>query len=191
MADLNTKVKFTTNTGRAQYPWLKTPDTAFGNAPKYKTNLIMDWNEASDLVDKIQELVTTTFSTDADKVRLPYKTDDETGETVITVKSNYSPFFFDSKGQPLVDDQIPDIWGGSLIRVGGFIKPYQVSGQKGITLQLTKVQVIEPVSGGGDGGGFETVEGGFVAQQILQKDTPDNDSEAEEAMEEATAADRF
>lgn len=190
----NTKVKFTTNSGRAQYPWLNKPDTAFGNAPKYKTNLIMDWNEASDLVGKIQELVADTFGKDADKARLPYKTDDETGETVITVKSNYAPYFFDSQGQPLVDEQIPDIWAGSLIRLGGFIKPYQVSGTKGITLQLTKVQVIEPVSGkGSDGSSFGAVEGGFVAQKILQKEALDNASEeaAEEAMAEATAADRF
>ena len=185
----NTKVKFTTNSGRAQYPWLNTPDTAFGNAPKYKTNLIMDWNEATDLVSKIQEFVADTFGKDADKAKLPYKTDDETGETVITVKSNYAPYFFDSQGQPLVDEQIPDIWGGSIIRIGGFIKPYRVSGNKGITLQLTKVQVIEPVS---DGSSFEAVEGGFVAQQILQKEALDNaPEEAEEAMAEATAADRF
>ena len=36
----NSRVAFTTTVGRAQYPWLNTPDSAFGGEPKYKTNLV-------------------------------------------------------------------------------------------------------------------------------------------------------
>lgn len=184
MAQTN-RVKFTSGKGRAQYPWLNQPDTAFGNEPKYKTNLIAD--DASALVKMIEKVAETEFGGDWKKARMPFKSDEDTGETVFITKSKYVPNFFDSTGQNLVGEQVPKIWGGSVIKVGGFIAPYSVSGSKGITLQLTKVQVIDPVSNGEtNGDGFDSVEGGFVADDILQ-DTFD----APETTEEAQSADRF
>ena len=61
MAQTN-RVKFTSGKGRAQYPWLNQPDTAFGNEPKYKTNLIAD--NASALVKIIEKVAETEFGKD-------------------------------------------------------------------------------------------------------------------------------
>ena len=73
-----------------------------------------------------------------------------------------------------------------MLKVGGFIAPYEVCGSKGVTLQLTRVQVIEPVSSGEQGGdGFDAVEGGFVGQDILQEAF-----DAEDAPQ-TQSADRF
>ena len=181
----NNRVKFTSSKGRAQYPWLNEPDTAFGNEPKYKTNLIAD--DASALVKMIEDVAEKEFGKDWKKARMPYKSDEDTGETVFITKSKYVPNFFDASGQNLVGSQVPKIWGGSVIKVGGFIAAYSVSGSKGVTLQLTKVQVIDPVSSGeSSGDGFDSVEGGFVAEDILQEAFDES-----ETTEEAQSADRF
>ena len=180
----NNRVKFTSNKGRAQYPWLNQPDTAFGGEPKYKTNLIVD--DASALVEMINQVAESEFGKNWSKARLPYKTDEDTGETVFLTKSKYVPSFFDATGANLVGEQVPKIWGGSVLKVGGFIAPYEVSGSKGVTLQLTRVQVIDPVSSGEQGGdGFDAVEGGFVGQEILQEAF-----DAEDAPQ-TQSADRF
>jgi|TARA_B110000908_G_scaffold13389_1_gene15453 hypothetical protein len=180
----NNRVKFTSNKGRAQYPWLNQPDTAFGGEPKYKTNLIVD--DASALVDTINQIAESEFGKNWKSARLPYKTDEDTGETVFVTKSKYVPVFFDATGANLVGEQVPKIWGGSVLRVGGFATPYSVSGSNGVSLQLTRVQIIEPVSSGEQSGdGFDAVEGGFVGQEILQEAF-----DAEDATE-TQSADRF
>mgnify|MGYP000853050049 CR=1 FL=1 len=178
-----TRVKFNSSQGRAQYPWLNEPDTAFGGEPKYKTNLIAD--DASALKAKIEEVAEAEFGKDWGKARMPFKMDDETGETVFVTKSKYSPFFYDSSGQDLVGGQIPKLWAGSVIKIGGYIVPYNVNGSKGVSLQLTKVQVINPVSSGENKGeGFEAVEGGYVADDIMQE-------AFDEDLPQAATADRF
>jgi hypothetical protein len=190
------KVKFTTQQGRAQYPWLNEPDVAFGNEPKYKTNLIVQ--DASGLVSQIEKIAEEQFGSDWSKARLPFKTDEDTGETVFITKSKYVPHFFDSSGQNLVGAQVPTLWGGSVLKVGGYIAPYTVSGQSGISLQLTRVQVIDPVSssngdGGSNGEGFEAVsEGGFIGEDVITQETFDaTEEEDPETAQVAASADRF
>jgi hypothetical protein len=183
------KIKFTSPAGRAQYPWLKTPDTAFGGEPKYKTNLIVENNCA--LVAQIEKLASDEFGAKAAKASLPIETDEETGETVLKIKSKYAPAFFDASGANLTGKQIPDIWGGSTIRVGGVITPWTVLGKNGISLQLTRVQVIDLVTKGSGGSvsgdGFDAVEGSFIAEEPLQEDF----DHEEEAAPEMETADRF
>ena len=188
------KVKFTSPQGRAQYPWLNEPDTAFGGEPKYKTNLIVQ--DAAGLVSQLEKIAEEQFGSEWSKARMPFKTDDETGETVFITKSKYVPHFFDSKGQNLVGTQVPKLWGGSVLKVGGYIAPYTVSGSPGITLQLTRVQVIDPVSssgGGSNGEGFEAVsEGGFVGEDVITQETFDATEEEDlETAQVAASADRF
>lgn len=181
------KTKFTSPAGRAQYPWLNEPDNAFGGEPKYKTNLIVeDSQELKALIDKIAE---DNFGNKASKASMPYDTDEDTGETVFKVKSKYAPTFFDAQGQNLVGKQVPNIWGGSTIRVGGIIAPWSVSGKSGISLQLTRVQVIDLVTSTSAGEGFDAVEGSFVGDDIMQEafDAPIS----EQVQQKTTAADRF
>lgn len=180
------KIKFTTKEGRAQYPWLNEPDTAFGGEPKYKTNLIVE--DAAELIAQIEDLASEEFGPKWKKARMPFKTDEDTGETVFNAKSKYAPHFFDSKGQNLVGKQVPNLWAGSVLRIGGYIAPYTVSGANGIQLQLTRVQVINPVTSGNQSGdGFDAIEGGYVGEDILQETF-----DAKEPKEEmAASADRF
>ena len=77
-----TKVKFTTPVGRAQYPWLNTPDSAFGGEPKYKTNLIVE--NADDLMQLLEEMGRDEFG--KKKFRLPIDTDEDTGEDADSVE---------------------------------------------------------------------------------------------------------
>jgi hypothetical protein len=186
MAQSN-RVKFISSTGRAQYVWLNQPDVAFGGEPKYKTNLIVD--NSRELEQLCKEIAEKEFGAKASRSRMPFDIDEDTGETVIKIKSKYAPAFFDATGQPLVGKQVPKLYAGSIIRVGGYAAPYSVSGSTGISLQLTKVQVIEPAQSNSEGGdGFDAVEGGYVAPEMTQDDF-DNE---EQVLAEATeSADRF
>lgn len=177
-----TRIKFVSPQGRARYPWLNKPDTQFNPDGVYTCMLILD--ESAALVKQIKDIAKEEFGA-KDKPRMPFETDDETGEIVIKSKSKYQPKFYDATGQVLTGSQVPNIWGGSILKIGGFITPYQVSGSKGISLQLSKVQIIEPVSGSGDDSGFESVDGGFVASEIEESF---NDSELDKSTE---TADRF
>lgn len=181
------RVKFISSPGRAQYPWLNQPDTAFGGEPKYKTNVIVD--DGQELQKLCQEIAEREFGSKANRARMPFDLDEDTGEVVVKVKSKYAPQFFDATGQPLVGKQVPNIWAGSIIRVGGFAAPYSVSGSAGVMLQLTKVQIIEPAKGsGGDADGFDAVDGGYVAPEMTQDDFENEEQVLAEATE---SADRF
>ena len=186
----NSRVAFTTNVGRAQYPWLNTPDSAFGGEPKYKTNLIVD--DGRELEQLCKELAEKEFGPKASRSRMPFDIDEDTGECVVKVKSKYAPAFFDATGQEIFGAQIPKLFGGSVLRVGGWASPYSVSGTNGVSLQLTRVQIINPVSsssGGGDGSGFGSVEGGFTAADVMEETTEGPTDEVQQ--EAATSADRF
>jgi len=179
------RVKFVTSTGRCQYSYLTKPDVQFNLEGVYKVNLIVD--DCKDLLDTCKQLAEEEFGKKG-KYRLPISVDEDSGEHIIKIKSKYAPKFFDSNGQMLAGKQVPDLWGGSIVRIGGTINPYTVSGQKGITLQLNKVQVIEPVdaSTSQDSEGFDSVEGGFVASEATVEDTFDDKEE-----ETKDTADRF
>jgi len=180
------RVKFVTNVGRCRYPYLHKPDKQFNPEGTYQCSLLVD--DIKELQKQCKQLAKDEFGVKA-KVRMPFSKDDETGENIVKVKSKFKPRFFDSDGAVINDDQIPVLFGGSVVRLGGFINPYAVSGNKGITLQLSKVQVIEPVSGNADTDGFDKVEGGYVAPEIAE-DKFDDTEEQEESQEEQTA-DRF
>ena len=82
---------------------------------------------------------------------------------------------------------MPPLRSGSELRVGGFIAPYSVNGKNGLSLQLTRVQVINPVSGDGNADGFDAVEGGFVGEELTQEAF----DEQEAVVSEEATADRF
>lgn len=165
------RLKFTSPEGTAIYPHLNKPDTQFNPDGVYKTDLSI--GNCEELLDTANNLAVDEFGPKA-KVKMPFRTDEETGDTVLRVKSKYAPKVFDSTGQILVGDQVPLMWGGSTLKVGGFMTTYNVSGTKGVSLQLTKVQVINPVSGGASSDGFDLVEGGFVANEITQEEFDDH-----------------
>lgn len=164
------KESFSTVAGTARYPWLKEPDTAFGQE-SYKCMIILDPKDAKPLVDKINKVAEDSFGAKADKAMMPIETDDETGEIILKTKSSYQPKFWDSQGNPIIPANLPEIWGGSQLKLGGWIAPWNKNGKMGVTLQLMKVMVVEARGPSGDGGsqqgdsGFDTVEGGFVTEE--------------------------
>lgn len=84
------------------------------------------------------------------------------------------PVIFDSEGQPI--KQAPDIWGGTVGKVGYEPSPYFIpgTGAAGLKLRLSAVQIIELVSGGSASAssfGFGKEEGGYVADQFPDTDT--------------------
>tara|TARA_B100001094_G_scaffold332019_1_gene402388 strand:- start:280 stop:822 length:543 start_codon:yes stop_codon:yes gene_type:complete len=160
------KVGFSTAVGTARYPWLKEPDTAFGQE-SYKCMLILDSKEGALLHKQIVELAEENFGSKADKALMPFEKDDETGEFVFKTKSSFQPKFWDSQGNPITTSNLPDIWGGSQLKLAGWIAPWNKNGKMGVTLQLMKVMVVQAQGPNGEGGdsGFDTVEGGFVTEE--------------------------
>lgn len=161
---------FVTHKGTAQYPWLNKADTQFDPEGVFKTNLLVPQDQAKELMDKLKEVAQDEFGKKANGARMPYKIDEETGMMAIIAKSKFKPKFFDSKGQVVTNP--PNIFGGSIIKIGGVISPYTVTGNNGISLRLTKVQIIEPVSQTGSGlDGFEAEDDGFIAEDFNDENT--------------------
>ncbi len=187
---MSQRVKFTSPVGTAVYPHLNMPDTQFNPEGVYKTALSME--NCEDLIDACNNLAVSEFGKGT-KFKMPFTKDEETGQTVLKVKSKYAPKMYDSSGEVMVGEQIPKLWGGSTLKVGGYITTYSVSGSKGVSLQLVKVQVINPVggSGGGDEDGFDTFDGGFVATEITKEAFDDGEENEPEQRVESTKAERF
>ena len=159
------KVTFETYKGKAEYPWLNIPDTQFDPEGKFKTGLRVPADQCKELRDKIRQFAQDEFGKKAENARVPYKTDPDTGEIILNAKSNYQPKVYDSKGQIIVPSNIPQIWGGSVLKMGGTLHAYNSGGIIGVCLQLTKIQVIDLAERQDDGGGFAPEEGSFVAAE--------------------------
>ena len=170
------KTKFTTPKGIAIYPWLQPdrPDTAFDPEGKYKVSLKMSEAEAKPLMELIKQVKADNFAP-KDKVHLPFSTDEETGDIIFKVQSKYKPKYVDSSGSPIPEDKVPLMFGGSELKAKGMLDPYSGS-SKGISMRLSAVQVINPVSGDG-GDSFDAVDGGYVAGGADNGSTTKDDDE--------------
>ncbi len=171
-----TDTTITTPKGIAQYPWLSKPDTKFNPDGEYKVNVILGKEEAKPMINKINEVfaehVTEETKKNKDKevkTTNPTYTDEldddgkPTGNVILKFKSShkYPPSIFDSKGTKMEES---NIWGGSEVRVNGFVYPYNVNSNVGVNLKLSAVQVIKYVEGsqGAERFGFAEEDGGFV-----------------------------
>lgn len=162
MAQTN-KVTFMTPQGIAVYPWLTRPDDKFDTDGVYKTKLRMSQDEGKALAERIKKVANDEFGEKA-KIKLPFETDSETGELVFMAKSKYRPQMTDASGQVLPENKTPPIMGGATLKLAGTIFPYDVGSNKGISLQIRAVQIIELAEGTNTGSNpFEAVEGGFIA----------------------------
>ena len=177
------KTYFTTPLGRGRYVWLTKPDTKYNKEGKYKTDLICAADEASDLIKLVEQVKDTNTFQDAPK--MPFSTDEETGEIVFSLGSKFPPQFFDSQGQVIASANVPRLMGGSQLRLSGSITTYDMGGNvgSGITLNINRVQIVEAVEASGGGGGFDAVEGGFVAEAEETFDAPQVEAKQEAAQE--------
>lgn len=81
-----------------------------------------------------------------------------------------SPKFFDAKGQPIPANRVPDIWGGSVLKISGNIVPFDnpATDNAGVSLRLAAVQIIElrtKGSNNADDYGFGKEEDGYDASE--------------------------
>lgn len=170
------KANFETFKGHAVYPWLNKPDTEYNAEGVYKTGIRVPGDQVQSVLKAVTEVAKEEFGSKAGKARMPWKKDEDTGEYILNAKSKYPPKVYDATGQVIPPEKLPQIWGGSVIRIGGNINPYNTAGNMGISLQLTKVQLIElSEMTNSDASGFGAVEGGGFTI-----DSVDNDNETEE-----------
>lgn len=176
------KKMFVTHKGTAVYPWINKPDNGFGDGqPKYKCGLRVPKDQMKHIEDACRELAKENLGNKADKARMPWKQSDEDAEAglvIVNAKSQYQPKVYDAAGNYIPANKLPQIWGGSVLKMGGTINTYDRTGNTGVSLLLTKIQIIELVEGGsGEDGGFEA-EDGWIAPEGAN-----DDQEAEEQEE--------
>lgn len=178
-------VKFTSPKGIAQYPWLTKADTKFDAEGKFKTGLVVDTEVAQPLIDLIEnqimaaarELVEEAaakgkkLSLDkvAAKLKRPYAEDEE-DDTKIVFRLSQNQIvqgkaitlkFFDANRKPIPLEKVPAIYGGSIIRISGGARTYTKGANKGVTLDIYAVQLIQLAegNGGNEDYGFEEEDG--------------------------------
>ena len=177
------KTSFITFKGHAVYPWLNKPDTEYNSDGIYKTGLRVPGDQIQHLITSVEEVAKTEFGSKSNTARMPWKIDEDTGEYILNAKSKYPPKVYDAEGQVIPPEKLPQIWGGSILRLGGNINPYNTAGNMGISLQLNKVQIVElsELSHNDDGSGFEAVDGGGFTIASVDNDNDEN-KEPEEAF---------
>ena len=152
---------WTSPKGLAQYPWLNTADKHYDSNGKYKCNIRIPVAEAKDLMNQIKEAAKDHFGAKATDARMPFKIDEETGEAVFTASSKFPPKWVDSTGKLIPEGQEPEVYGGSKLKLAGGMYCYENGPNKGLSLQLSGVQVIELAPA--KQMLFEAEENGFVA----------------------------
>ena len=173
------KERFTTPKGVAYFPYISKPDPNYGG---YKVNLCVPKEEAASVIAVIKNVLTQGIQMDKalskaikQQSPLPFKDEvDEdgtpTGNVIFKLKSgeNYKPAVFDSKNKAMMEH---NIWGGSVIKVGGTAEYYNNNVGAGVILRLNAVQIIEYIQGsdGADRFGF-TEEEGFSFEAEVRED---------------------
>jgi len=163
------KPKYRSPIGRAKYPHLKEPDTAFDtDKPKYKTELVLSAEAAKPFIDQINKAAEDVHGKQAaGKVRFPFTKDEDTGEVSFKFSSKYQPAFSDTTGETIPPSQLPKVGAGSSLIVSGVINVYEVNKSKGVGLLLDGVQIVDIVEYGGGNISFDAVEGGTYVRESV------------------------
>lgn len=107
-----------------------------------------------------------------------------TGKLVLKSKSQRPPAIFDSQGREVSPKGL-EVRGGTLARVQGFLAPYDMNGNEGISFTLTGIQIIR-LSQGRKAAGFDAFDAfedgeGFTISGDAGDDLPlGNDGEDED-----------
>jgi len=168
--------------GIAVYPRLNMPDTKFDELGAYKADIAVPFEEAIPLMDKLQAIwkahtgkpanaiSNTMWAKETDK-----ETGEETGRVVfkMRVKNRLTkkgqvwdrqPKVFDAAGNRVMD--IPNIGGGSTLKVFFEVYEWNAGGKMGVSLQPMKVQLLDlqEFVGGDDASPFDAEEGFTVSE---------------------------
>jgi hypothetical protein len=170
-------LKYQTQEGRAQYPWLNTADTEYDKDGIYHTKLIVPAADAKELIEDAKTFAKEELGKKADTANMPFKVDDVTGAVIFNAKTQFVPKYYDSSGALLTGSSIPKVYKGAILKIGGTLTAYDKGSIYGITMNLTKVQIIDVGDPSHDDGeGFDAVEGGFIAQAVAADTFDDSDS---------------
>lgn len=165
------KKTYVTPIGTARFPYLSVPDNKFGDN-KYKCSLALDEAGFAQFKAALDEFMAgEKFITK--KPALPFS-QDENDPSIWVLKAtsgaDYKPAVVDSKNNRLPKGV--DVGGGSRIRMGVTMYNYD----KGVSLRLNSVQVIELAERGGVN--FDVIDDGYEAPQETHSDSSDfSDSE--------------
>ena len=172
-------LKYQTQEGRAQYPWLNTADTEYDKDGIYHTKLIVPAADAKELIENAKTFAKEELGKKADTANMPFKVDDVTGAVIFNAKTQFVPKYYDSSGALLTGSSIPKVYKGAVLKLGGTLTSYDKGSIYGIKMNLTKVQIIDVGDPNQDDGeGFDAVEGGFIAQAVAA-DTFDDSGDAD------------
>ena len=186
----STKKTFTTHKGIAVYPHLNRPDYQFNTDGVYATKLRVPADQAKQLMDTLQALAQDEFGKKATSAKLPWKVDDDTGEIIFTAKSKFKSKFMDSAGKLISENNVPEIYGGSVLKLAGTLYPWSAGGSHGITLQLAACQIVTLADPVGNFA-FEAEEGGYVADADNDNHAAGNDNNAGKAADDETTREAY
>tara|TARA_R110000803_G_scaffold60921_3_gene120508 strand:+ start:5382 stop:6098 length:717 start_codon:yes stop_codon:yes gene_type:complete len=176
--------KILTPKGIAHYPYISKPDEGREYSDgKYKVNLSIPAEEAQPIIEQINAVLLAGIKAEKDKnpnkkiksAPIPYSNEvdedgNETGNVIIKFKSKYKPSVVDAKNNLMVDH---NIYGGSVLRVGGVVSFYNSAIGCGVTIRLGAVQIIEYVEGSAGGNFGFGEEEGFTFSSNESTDTPE------------------
>ncbi|WP_375292269.1 ssDNA-binding protein [Sphingomonas melonis] len=138
------------------FPCLIEPDEKYN---VYTANAVDDPNSAAmKEAKRIFASALKTFDLDPEEAKLPLVQETQkdpnapagakkpkkikTGKLVLKSKSQRPPTLFDAAGNE-IDPKSINPGGGTIARVQGFIAPYDMNGNEGISFTLTGVQIIK------------------------------------------------
>lgn len=137
--------------------------------------------EAQAFINEIEEAFASIHGKKKGVVTyVPYVIDEDANEVVFTLKTQYAPAIFDSKGTAIKSGNVGP---GSVIRLAGSLVEYD----KGITAQFNQVQVKE-LNGFGDCV-FDDVDDGYAYDPSDAAVTPTDDFEGADASDGTSALD--
>lgn len=171
----------------ASYSYLREPDSGREYSDdKYKVTILIDKADEAGLSvlrKAIAEAAQSEWPEGMPKnAHMPVrdgadKSEELSNYFIVTFKSKQAPQLVDAAGKPLADGV--NIYSGDKIRVAGAAGAYVAGSNKGVTLYLNGVQLIEKQASESDGPLFGAVEGGFVnpegAEAPVAAETPASD----------------
>lgn len=166
------KITFTTDVFAAAYPSLHKPNDA-GNFPSGKFEVSGYLTESENpeglmsILSAVKKAAAQKFgSEDTTGFQSVGMVRDSDGRTKVKFKSNFKPTLQDASGQTLDPDVI--IQPGDRIRVAGTALGYSASNNKGVSLYVNVVRLVEKVERadvfGGPEDGFAEAERDQVAE---------------------------
>lgn len=196
--------------GTAKFPWLNQPDTKYGE--DYKCDLMVELGDCNEVCAQIEDELEDYFQKEAEKAEasgkyrsiekaeLPFF--EEGGLMLFRTKLNKNGknkktgeewinkiTFYDAKGKPIPEGQVPKIGGGSVLRINceyNFWPRTNIEGrgdnkvmdlELGVSLRIKGVQVIEARQGGGPAASAESM--GFGEEEGYSYDPDSFDAGAD------------